>query len=76
MYFIRVSSYTRLVQMPGGRHSAMYVIREIVGLLCMHVFHCFIDFTGSLCKNLEIEKTLWSILWTSVGFADSLSFWG
>jgi hypothetical protein len=52
---MHVDNFTRLVQMPSGRHSVIFVIRAIVVLQCMPVFHCFIDILIKLLENFKYE---------------------
>ena len=53
MYSTSVVSFIRLVQMPNGKHSVIYVIREIVVLQCLPVFRCFLNTIRLLQKNLN-----------------------
>ena len=39
--------------MPNGKHSVIYVIREIVVLQCLPVFRCFLNTIRLLQKNLN-----------------------
>ena len=56
MHFTVVDSCTPLVRMPSGRHSVRYVMGEIVQLLCILVYPCFISITGWYYRRVSFEK--------------------